>query len=113
MRRCVVASYNIHRCVGLDRRSDEERVARVLEEIDADVVGLQEVESYVGEGDGVHQLNYLAEEAGYHAIAGSTILRKDSHYGNALLTRFPPLEVRTYDVSVKGFEPRGIIDVDL
>jgi endonuclease/exonuclease/phosphatase family metal-dependent hydrolase len=113
MKRCVVASYNIHRCIGLDGRSDPDRVASVLQEIDADIVGLQEVESYVGEGDGVHQLNYLAEEAGYHAIAGSTILRSDSHYGNALFTRFPPLDVRTFDVSIKGFEPRGIIDVDL
>jgi endonuclease/exonuclease/phosphatase family metal-dependent hydrolase len=111
--RCTVASYNIHRCVGLDGRSDPERVARVIEEMEPDVIGLQEVESFLSEGPGIHQLNYLAEETGYHAIAGSTILRDDSHYGNALLTRFPPLEVRTYDVSIKGLEPRGVIDADL
>lgn len=113
MTQCTVASYNIHRCIGLDRRLDPERVACVIEEMAPDVIGLQEVMSHVGDGPGLHQLNYLAEETGYHAIAGATIMRPDSHYGNALLTRYPPLDVRTYDMSVTGFEPRGILDVDL
>ena len=39
----TVASYNIHKCAGLDRRVDLDRIAQVLEEIDADLVGLQEV----------------------------------------------------------------------
>lgn len=113
MARCIVASYNIHRCIGRDRRCDPERVARVIEEMEPDVLGLQEVESRLGDALDLHQLNYLAEETGYHAIAGSTILRQDSHYGNALLTRYPPREVRTYNVSIAGLEPRGILDVDL
>jgi endonuclease/exonuclease/phosphatase family metal-dependent hydrolase len=113
MPRCTIASYNIHRCIGLDGRCNPERVAQVIEEIEPDVIGLQEVESKMSGEPGLHQLNYLAEETGYHAIAGSTILREDSHYGNALLTRYPPREVRTYDLSIRGFEPRGILDVDL
>lgn len=113
MTRCVVASYNIHRCVGLDGRNDPERIARVIEEIDPDVIGLQEVESRFGTSLDIHQLNYLAEETGLQAVAGSTVLREDSHYGNALLTRHRVCEVRTHDVSVPGREPRGILDVDL
>ena len=113
MTQCVVASYNIHRCVGLDGRCDPERVVRVIEELKPDIVGLQEVESRLGETPEIHQLNYIAEETGFHAIAGSTILRPDSHYGNALLTRHVALEVRTHDVSISGREPRGILDVDL
>ncbi|MBI3900303.1 MAG: endonuclease/exonuclease/phosphatase family protein [Gammaproteobacteria bacterium] len=109
----TVASYNIHRCRGFDGRNDPERVARVIEEIEPDLIGLQEVESHFGNGPDIHQLNYLAEETGYQAVAGSTILRADSHYGNALLTRHLVLEVRTYDVSVGNHEPRGILDVDL
>ena len=38
-----VATYNIHRCRGLDRRTIPSRIADVLAEIDADVVALQEV----------------------------------------------------------------------
>ena len=39
----TVASYNIHKAEGLDRRVDLARIARVLGEIDADVVGIQEI----------------------------------------------------------------------
>lgn len=111
--RCVVASYNIHRCIGLDGRNDPERIARVIEELNPDVIGLQEVESRFGGGLDIHQLNYLADETGMHAVAGTTVLRPDSHYGNALLTRHRICEVRTLDVSVGRREPRGILDVDL
>jgi len=38
-----VATYNIHKCIGIDRRRSIERIARVLDEIDADAVALQEV----------------------------------------------------------------------
>lgn len=110
---CTVASYNIHRCIGLDGRHDPERVARVLDELDTDLVGLQEVESRFGGAPDMHQLNFLAEETGFTAIAGSTILRADSHYGNALLTRHTVAEVRSFDLSVQRHEPRGILDVDL
>ncbi len=37
-----VATYNVHACVGTDRRHDPERVASVVSELDADVVALQE-----------------------------------------------------------------------
>lgn len=111
--RCTAASYNIHRCIGLDGRHDPERVARVIDELDTDFIGLQEVESRFGGAPDIHQLNFLAEETGFTAVAGSTILRADSHYGNALLTRHTVREVRSVDVSVPGREPRGILDVDL
>ena len=56
----VVASYNIHRGVGLDRRRDLDRVAAVIDEIVPDVIGLQEV---VREDGHAHadQAAYLAE----------------------------------------------------
>lgn len=85
----------------------------MIEELDCDVIGLQEIESRTGGTLDMHQLNYLAGETGFYAVAGSTILRADSHYGNALLTRHLIREVRTYDVSVARREPRGILDVDL
>ena len=37
-----VASYNVHGCRGWDGRRDVGRIVRILREIDADVVGLQE-----------------------------------------------------------------------
>ena len=38
-----VATYNVHRCRGLDGRTRPERIAEVLEGISADVIALQEV----------------------------------------------------------------------
>jgi len=111
--RCTAASYNIHRCVGLDGRHDPARVARVIAELDTDLIGLQEVESRFGGTPDIHQLNFLADETGFTAVAGSTILRPDSHYGNALLTRHNVREIRSHDLSVPRREPRGILDVDI
>ena len=51
-RRIRVVSYNIHRCVGMDGRQDPGRVAEVIRELDADIVGLQEVDSKPGEDGG-------------------------------------------------------------
>src|SRR4051812_26782166 len=40
----TIASYNIHKCVGTDGRFDPERISRVVAEIDADVIALQEAD---------------------------------------------------------------------
>lgn len=44
----TVASYNMRKAVGLDRRRNPARVLQVLEEIDADIVALQEADKRVG-----------------------------------------------------------------
>ena len=106
----VIASYNIHRCVGGDGRFDPARVRRVIEELDADVVALQEVETRA-EG-GLDLLESLAG-VGYQAIAGPTLFRENAHYGNALLSRLPVRAQRLHDLSVDGREPRGAIEVSL
>lgn len=111
--RLRVTSYNIHQCVGGDGRRAPERVASVLKEIDADVVGLQEVDARPGESDDSMQMQYLASALGLHAVAGPTIHRHDGHYGNALLTRRPVLDVRHLDLTVYRREPRAAIDADV
>jgi len=46
---CItLASYNMRKAVGLDRKRDPRRVLDVLQEIDADVVALQEADKRVG-----------------------------------------------------------------
>ncbi len=111
--RFVIASYNIHGCVGLDRRCKPQRIVRVIDELGCDAVALQEVNSRPGPHADSMQLDYLASETGMEAIAGSTILRHQGHYGNALLTRCPVLAVRRHDFSFSRREPRGALDVDL
>src|SRR5215207_10085875 len=54
----TVASYNMRKAVGLDRRRDPKRVLDVLHEIDADVIALQEADKrFGGRGSAVpHEL---------------------------------------------------------
>ena len=44
----TLASYNMHKAVGLDGRRDPHRILRVLQEIDADIVALQEADKRIG-----------------------------------------------------------------
>src|SRR5690348_6165434 len=44
----TVASYNMHKAIGLDGRRDPHRVLKVLQEIDADIVALQEADKRIG-----------------------------------------------------------------
>lgn len=108
-----VASYNIHQCVGIDGRCDPPRIAQVIRELDADIVGLQEVHSRVTDDEQAHQLDFLADATGLHAVPGHTLYRHDGHYGNALLTNAPILVVHPFDLSISGREPRGGIDAKI
>jgi endonuclease/exonuclease/phosphatase family metal-dependent hydrolase len=107
-----IGSYNVHRCIGTDRQCDPARVARVVAELQVDVLALQEVDcGYHRAGD--DQIATLAEALGMHAVAGPTMHRASGTYGNALLTRLPAATVRHVDLSVACREPRGAIDADL
>ncbi|MGM0594459.1 MAG: endonuclease/exonuclease/phosphatase family protein [Pseudomonadota bacterium] len=106
-----LASYNIHAGVGSDRRFNPQRLSRVLQQLDADIIALQEVVS-VGP-DGFALLDELAEACGMHAIAGATMMRGDASYGNALLTRRPYSNLRKLEFAVTDYEPRGALSVDI
>jgi endonuclease/exonuclease/phosphatase family metal-dependent hydrolase len=108
-----VGSYNVHRCVGTDGKSDVSRVAKVILEMGCDTIGLQEVDSRPGARSDSMQLEYLATATGMQAVAGSTIIQHNRAYGNALLTRRKILDVRRHDLSYWRFEPRGALEVDL
>ncbi len=112
MRFLTAVTYNIHAWTGMDGRTDPLRIFRVLKELDADIVGLQEA-IFPFHFDGASAEEYLHERMGYNLICGPTMLRQDAPYGNALLTRHPVKSFSRIDLSVTGCEPRGALSVTL
>jgi endonuclease/exonuclease/phosphatase family metal-dependent hydrolase len=109
----TIASYNIHRCVGLDRQCSPQRIAAVLQEMDCDVFALQEVDNSPGEHAGSAQLDFLARTLQMTAVPGLRIVRNMGEYGNAILSRLPVIDVHRHDLSYSKYEPRGALDVDI
>ncbi len=112
MMQLIVASYNIHRGVGLDGRRDLARLADVIAEIDPDVIALQEVIREPG-GDDADQAAFLASRLGMTLTMGETRPHGEGTYGNAVLTRLPVLASSRCDLSWRSREPRGCLRVDL
>ncbi len=106
-----VATYNIHRCRGMDRRVKPSRIVAVLADIGADVIALQEV---IGSNSisGGH-----AEELGAALGMGWVMAparRLRGHlFGNVVLSRLPIRDHAQYDLSWKRREPRCCQRVDL
>jgi len=108
-----VVTYNIHSCVGVDRRYDPSRISTVLQEIDADIACLQEVAASRRSERHADQWAYLGVATGCRVVTGTGVCQPRLRFGNAILSRFPVLAARLIDLTVAGHEPRGAIDADL
>lgn len=113
VKRFRIATYNIHKCVGLDRRLRPERIVEVLREIDADIVALQEVHCVQGSEDQHDQAHFIARELELDFRLGENRQLKGGAYGNVVLSRFPMVATRNHDISVAGREQRGCLRVDI
>lgn len=85
-------SYNIHSGRDLFWRKRLREMAKTLQLLQADIIGLQEVHQNSKFG---FQASYLAEELQYELAFSQSIPFADGHYGNALLSRFPITDVQT------------------
>ena len=106
-----IATWNIHDAIGADGRRDVARVSRVVGQLDAPLVALQEV-SCAGPG-GACDVAALGRDNG---LAWSSVTTRDFgewKHGNALLSALPVDGVRTHDLSVPGHEPRAALEVNV
>lgn len=55
-------------------------------------------------------MDFLGRRTDMQVVPGPTLFRRDVQYGNMLLSRLEIKESRSWDISVLGKEPRGIID---
>jgi len=107
----TIATYNIHKCRGLDRRVRPNRIVDVLKETGADVIALQEVVG-MDHADRQHnQVQWIADELGFHYRIGGNRRLRGAAYGNAVLTRLPIAESHNHDVTWRESEPRGCLEV--
>jgi endonuclease/exonuclease/phosphatase family metal-dependent hydrolase len=106
-----IATYNIHRCRGLDGRTIPGRIAEVIRAIDPDVVALQEV---IGAGPAsAGHAEELGALLGMGWVMAPTRSFRGSLFGNVVLSRLPIRHHSHYDLSWKTCEPRGCQRVDI
>ena len=109
----VIASYNVHKCIGVDRRFDPERTASVIAEIDADIIAVQEADKRFGERSGLLNLDMLERDCGLVPVP-ITALSSTGHgwHGNMIMMRKGAVGgVR--QLKLPGVEPRGALVVTL
>ncbi|MGE0347752.1 endonuclease/exonuclease/phosphatase family protein [Hydrogenophaga sp.] len=117
-----VATYNIHKGVqglGPGRRLEIHNLAHAVEQFDADIVCLQEVrrhhrklEKQFTRWPDLDQAGYLSPE-GYESVYRTNATTRHGEHGNALLSRWPVIDVKHSDVSDHRFEQRGLLHVNL
>ena len=107
-----IASYNIRKAVGLDWRRDPFRIIRVLADLDADVVALQEADKRLGARPAVLPDDLLYEHTGLR-IVDVVDGPSSGWHGNALLVRDGFTVHDAERLVLPGIEPRGAIVADL
>jgi len=110
----LVASYNVHKCVGVDRKFDPDRIVRVIREIGPDVIALQEADNRFGDRAGLLDLARLEMETGLVPVPISGNGKGHGWHGNVLL--FKRGTVRdVHQIKLPGLEPRGalVAEIDL
>jgi endonuclease/exonuclease/phosphatase family metal-dependent hydrolase len=109
-----IATYNIHKARGFDLRIVPDRIIKVAQELDADILCLQEV---IDVQEGRPNLNQAEEIAAafpscYSAFGVNREYRGGA-YGNLTLSRFPIVSMRNHDLSRVRREPRGVIQTEI
>jgi endonuclease/exonuclease/phosphatase family metal-dependent hydrolase len=106
-------TYNVHRCVGGDRRLDLDRVAAVIGEYAPDVVCLQELDVGRARTDHVDQAAAIAARLGMTLHFHPAMRVESELYGDAILTHHPERLIKTGALptvsGVPGLEPRGAL----
>ena len=113
--RLRAVTYNIHKCIGGDRRYDPDRVREVIAHYNPDLVLLQEVDDGARRSSGHRQVDVLGDLLGlrHRTFYPNVRVRSGGHYGNAILSRFPITESRNIDLSIPLTMRRSVLHARL
>ncbi len=108
-----VASYNMRKAIGTDRRRRPERTIDVLNELDADVIALQEADRRFGARASAIPLHLIEQHSDYKPVDFDTRIDSIGFHGNAMLVK-KHVEILGQDVlNIPSLEPRGAVLADL
>ncbi|WP_074381195.1 endonuclease/exonuclease/phosphatase family protein [Bartonella doshiae] len=109
----TIASYNVHKCIGVDKIFNPTRIVRVITELQVDILALQEADKRFGERIGLIDLQLLKTETGLIPIPLNT-MSPHGHgwHGNALFLRKGCVH-DILQITLPGIEPRGAVIVEL
>ncbi len=112
-------TYNVHRCVGVDRRLDVSRIAAVIAEYEPDIVCLQELDVGRARTGWADQAQIIADHLSMSVRFNAAMRVETEMYGDAILTPLPERLIKAGALpgvsGVPGNEPRGAlwVEVDL
>jgi len=108
-----VASYNIRKSIGTDRRRQPERIMQILAEMDADIVALQEVDRRFGQRAATLSPDAIVDHTNYLPVRFGIREQSLGWHGNVLLVK-KGLEVQHQQrIELPAFEPRGAVMADV
>ena len=105
-RKLTIMSYNLHHCEGMDKKLDEDRIARIISANAPDVVAVQELDS-VTTRCSAYQMQVLGEKTGMHYTFAKSIDFGGGKYGVGMLSKEKPICVKR--IPLPGAEPRVLL----
>jgi endonuclease/exonuclease/phosphatase family metal-dependent hydrolase len=109
----LVASYNMRKAIGTDRRRRPDRTIDVLNEIGADIVALQEADRRFGARQSAIPPHLLDEHSDYKPVPFEVRAGSIGWHGNAILVRKNALILHREMLHIPSLEPRGAVLADL
>lgn len=104
-----LATYNIRKAVGLDRRRDPARILDVINHIGADVIVLQEADRRLGARPTALPPQLIADHTDFEPVDLATNDVSLGWHGNAILVRKGTAVSDTQRINLPGLEPRGAV----
>lgn len=104
-----IASYNIRKCVGLDRKRDPDRTLSVIDAVPADIIALQEVDRRLGQRPATLPFDRIESQTGMVPLQLGHAGPSMGWHGNAFLTGSSVVISDIECLDLPGLEPRGAI----
>ena len=109
----TVASYNMRKAIGTDRRRRPERTLEVLREVNADVIALQEADRRFGQRAAAIPHHIMDEHSDWKPVDFGVRAQSLGWHGNAILMRKSAQLLDCEVIHLPSLEPRGAVMADI